>query len=114
LGRSQRDKGKVGERWLAKQLRSYGFSDAKRGVQHSGGPESPDVQCKSLPFHWEMKWGYKKGLSIRTVLGQADEERPEESPPVGVWKPQREPAMVFMYLHDFLHLLQRAYPNDKG
>lgn len=114
MGRSQREKGKVGERWLARQLRLYGFSDAKRGVQHSGGPESPDVQCKSLPFHWEMKWGYKKGLSIRTVLGQAEEERPKDSIPVGVWKPQREPAMAFLYLDDFLALLWRAYKDDEG
>lgn len=111
MGKSQRDKGKVGERWLAAQLRLFGFS-ARRGVQHKGGPDSPDVITPGLPFHWEMKWGYRQGLSIRKVLQQAYEERPEGSVPVGVWKPQRQTPMAFMYLDDFLELLRRAYPNE--
>jgi hypothetical protein len=111
MGRSQREKGKAGERWLAKQLRSSGYS-AHRGVQHQGGPESPDVVCKDLPIHWEMKWGYKQGLSVRKVLSQAYDEAPPYSIPVGVWKPQREQAIAFMCLDDFLRLLERAYPSE--
>ena len=111
MGKSQREKGKVGERWLAKQLRWCGFS-ARRGAQYRGGPDSPDVLCPDLPYHWEMKWGYKQGLSIRRVLKQASKEAPDHSTPVGVWKPQREEAMAFMYLHDFLDLLREAH-RDK-
>ena len=55
-----------------------------------------------------MKWGYKGGLSIRKVLKQADDEAPDHTTPVGVWKPQNEEAMAFMYLEDFLHLLRRT------
>lgn len=105
LGLSQRVKGQVGERWLAEKLRQYGFS-ARRGQQFRGGPDSPDVICKDLPFHWEMKWGYKGGLSIRAVLKQATQEAPSGSLPVGVWKPQRQRAMAFMYLDDFLSLVK--------
>jgi len=111
LGRSQRAKGAAGERWLAKQLVRFGFS-AHRGRQYRGGPDSPDVTCKELPYHWEMKWGYKGGLSIRAVLSQASTEKPSCSVPVGVWKPQNEDAMAFMYLDDFLSLLRRAHPNE--
>ena len=111
LGRSQRLKGAAGERWLRDQLRLSGFSTAHRGRQYHGGPDSPDVKCKELPYHWEMKWGYKSGLSIRKVLAQADDEC-RGAPPIGVWKPQHEPAMAFMYLSDFLELLRRAHEPE--
>ena len=46
-------KGKVGEREVAQLLREYGF-EARRGVQYSGGSDSPDV-VSSLPLHIEVK-----------------------------------------------------------
>jgi hypothetical protein len=61
-----------------------------------------------------MKWGYKGGLSIRAVLSQASTEKPSGSVPVGVWKPQHEEAMAFMYLEDFLTLLAKAHKNEKS
>lgn len=42
MGRSQRDKGKRGERELARVLSSYGY-DCHRGQQNRGGGDSPDV-----------------------------------------------------------------------
>lgn len=59
MGRRERERGKRGERQLRDLLRSYGFSDAIRGCQYSGktdqGETSPDVLCRSLPYHWESK-----------------------------------------------------------
>lgn len=59
-----------------------------------------------------MKWGYPGGLSIRAVLSKADEEAPEGGIPVGVWKSQRNPAIAFMYLEDFLGIVKKAYGQD--
>lgn len=36
-------KGKVGERELAALLRAQGYTSARRGQQHAGGADSPDV-----------------------------------------------------------------------
>jgi len=53
-------KGKDGEREVVKILRSYGI-EAKRGQQHKGGPDSPDVIHDIPGVHIEVKldkrWG---------------------------------------------------------
>jgi hypothetical protein len=46
-------KGKVAEREVAELLRKYGF-EARRGVQYSGGKDSPDV-VSDLGLHVEVK-----------------------------------------------------------
>jgi Holliday junction resolvase len=52
---NSRAKGARGEREWRDQLRNEGF-DARRGQQFSGGTDSPDVICDSLPgIHWEVK-----------------------------------------------------------
>ena len=52
---NSRAKGARGERQWRDQLRNEGF-DARRGQQFSGGADSPDVICDSLPgIHWEVK-----------------------------------------------------------
>lgn len=48
------DKGKAGEREFAALLREYGYAEARRGQQHSGGGDSPDVV--GVPgVHFECK-----------------------------------------------------------
>ena len=56
MGKSQRDKGKRGEREAAKVLtKALGVKFA-RGVQHSGSPDSPDVKAaEPLGLHFEIK-----------------------------------------------------------
>jgi hypothetical protein len=50
---NSREKGKRGERQWRDELREQGFA-ARRGQQFSGGAESPDVVCDSLPWmHFE-------------------------------------------------------------
>jgi Holliday junction resolvase len=43
VGKMSRSKGKVAEREVATLLRNLGFTDARRGVQFRGTPDSPDV-----------------------------------------------------------------------
>jgi Holliday junction resolvase len=51
-----RDKGKRGEREWAAVLRDrFGLKDARRGVQYSGSPDSPDVVGGFPGTHCEVK-----------------------------------------------------------
>lgn len=51
---NSRTKGKVGELEFAALLREHGYENARRGQQHRGGGDSPDVI--GLPgFHPEVK-----------------------------------------------------------
>jgi hypothetical protein len=79
-GARSRRKGKVGERELARLLSSEGFP-ARRGAQHRGGPDSPDVLCPSLPsIHFEAKRCER--LRIYDAIDQARREAGEDQIPV--------------------------------
>ena len=54
---NSKDKGKRGERMAAAKFREHGF-DARRGVQYSGGPDSPDVVGPE-GLHIEVKFTEK-------------------------------------------------------
>lgn len=79
MGKSQREKGKRGERELARRLREYGY-DARRGQQYSGANGDADVI--GLPgVHIEVKRTEK--LSLYDALAQAiADARPGEMPVV--------------------------------
>ena len=84
-------KGKHGEREAAKYLRSLGF-DCRRGQQHAGGPESPDVV--GIPgIHIEVKFGVK-GMDLGTKLldeacVQSAGEAADNEPFCVLWKRPR-------------------------
>lgn len=61
-------KGAAGEREFAHYLTDHGHP-ARRGVQYSGSPDSPDVVCQSLPFHFEVK--RTERLSLYAAMKQA-------------------------------------------
>jgi Holliday junction resolvase len=78
MGKSQREKGKRGERELASILRGYGY-DAHRGAQYHGGNDSPDVT--GLPgIHIEVK--RTEALRIWDALAQAKADAGEKMPVV--------------------------------
>ena len=60
-------KGKRGERQWRDVLRAEGY-EAKRGQQHAGGTDSPDV-VTSLPIHQEVK--LTERLQLRKATDQA-------------------------------------------
>jgi len=71
-GSRSRNKGKRGERELARLLTAEGF-EARRGQQHRGGPDSPDVICPALPdLHFEVK--RTERLRLYDALTQARQE----------------------------------------
>ena len=89
-----RQKGKRIEREAVKFLESLGFI-ARRGQQHKGGPDSPDVVCESLPHtHIEVKGDERFHLYSRDLeraMEQARSEAPQGSVPVVLWKRKRVP-----------------------
>ena len=78
MSRSQRDKGKRGERELTGRLSYYGY-DAHRGVQYHGGPDSPDV-VGLRGVHIECK--RTERLSLYDALAQSIADAGNDMPVV--------------------------------
>ena len=68
---NSREKGKRGERELARYLRSHGFEDARRGVQYNGADGSADVI--GLPG-WHVEVKRVEALNIEKALQQAERD----------------------------------------
>lgn len=110
---NSRQKGKCGERLWRDELHAMGFLTAKRGVQHQGGTDSPDVVCADLPgVHCEVKFNVQ-GMDFDTVLladalDQARKDAGEfvcafpsgkeedfvQRPYYVAWKPPRKPWRI--------------------
>lgn len=96
-------KGKVGEREWAAVLTEHGFV-ARRGQQHAGGPESPDVVCPALDeYHFEVK--RVEALRLNAALDQAIADAGAGQTPVVAWRQNHRPWVVFLRAEDFLRLL---------
>jgi len=105
-GRASRNKGKRGEREVAKLLTLRGYP-ARRGVQYKGGLNSPDVICEPLNFvHIEAKWVNK--LNLYTAFEQAKSEAGMEKVPVVIQKADRKEVLVTMSYFDWINLIQCA------
>lgn len=100
---NSREKGKKGERELAKILRDYGFN-ARRGVQYHGGADSPDVIGMD-GIHIECK--RVERLNIDDAMRQSVREAGEETPVV-MHRKNAELWLVTMRLNDFIDLYRRA------
>ena len=70
---NSRSKGARGERQWAKFLReSLGCSEARRGQQFAGGPDSPDVVGGIPETHAEVK--HTERLQLYSAMAQAIED----------------------------------------
>lgn len=100
---NSRRKGCVGERQWRDVLRGFGY-EARRGQQYSGSPDSPDVVCDSLPFHWEVK--RVQNLNIEKALQQAVNDRRTSNFPAVAHRKNGDQWKVTMYAKDFFQLLK--------
>ena len=80
MGRSQRDKGKRGERLAAKAIQECLGLPARRGVQFRGGPDSPDLEVQAPGLHWEVKFVERE--AVRAWMEQAIAESGDDVPVV--------------------------------
>ena len=101
MGKMSRDKGARGEREIASILRDYGYSQAARGCQRQGGPDSPDV--KNLPgIHIEVKRTEK--FSLYDALDQAKRDAESINMPAVFHRRNNHPWVVVMELADWIEL----------
>jgi len=105
MGKSQREKGKRGERELAGQLREYGY-DCRRGQQYCGRSGPADVV--GLPgIHIECK--RVERLNLHDAMDQAVRDAgalPEDGRPFPAVFHRRdhEEWLVTMRLEEWIHL----------
>lgn len=95
MGRSQREKGKRGERLAAKAVSQAIRIPARRGVQFKGGADSADLEVQLEGVHWEVKFVERE--SIRTWMRQAQEDGGAKIPVV-LSKRSREPWLITLPL----------------
>lgn len=100
-GKSSRDKGKAGERELAKALRAAGY-ETRRGQQYSGSETSADVV--GLPgIHIECK--RVERLNIYSAVEQAVRDAGDSgNAPAVFHRTNRHPWLVTMPLEEWLRL----------
>lgn len=114
MGKASREKGKRGERWLAKLVRAAmpAGTDVKRGLQSRDGGEVPDVDAPLI--WWEMKHGKKP--NPRAALAQAIAAT-DGRLPIAVIKDDRKDAFAVMRAEDLLaliHTLTRLSCDPEG
>ena len=104
MSKSQREKGKRGEREIAALFRSHGFN-ARRGRQYKGGPDSPDVVHDIPGLHVEVK--FREHVSVFAALEEASRDAGHEGDaPVVFMRKLRKPWIVVMDAEDFLEIME--------
>ena len=98
---NSREKGKRGERELAKILQSAGYKDARRGVQYNGADGSADVI--GVPgLHIECKFVEK--LNIDDAMEQSISDARLGEVPVVMHRKNGKPWKVTLLLGDFMEI----------
>ncbi len=106
---NSRNKGKVGERQLAKVLQSYGY-DTRRGQQYAGingdadvvGIEGLHIECKRC-----------QQVRDEEFIKQAERDARENETPVVMYRRNNEQWKVCMRLEDFMKIWKKAEDKDK-
>lgn len=104
MGRSQREKGKRGERAAAKAVSAALRVKARRGVQFKGGADSADIEVEIPGVHWEVKFVERE--SVRAWMAQAQAECGDGVPAV-LHKRSREEWLVTLPLERLYEFVQR-------
>lgn len=99
---NSRNKGKVGEREIAKYLREHGFTDARRGVQYKGGSDSPDVYGMK-GYHIEVK--RVERLDLNAAMEQSIRDAAKDEIPVVMHRKNRDYWKITMRLDDFMEVI---------
>ncbi len=112
MGKKSREKGKRGERELAKLLRNYGY-EARRGQQYCGANGDADVV--GLPcLHIECKW--VEDLNLSDAMGQSERDAKQGEIPVVIHKKNRHPWLTTMSAINFVNMVAKtslfhSFPN---
>ena len=105
MAKMSRDKGQRGELEVVALLKDHGF-EARRGQQHRGGPDSPDV-IHSIPnLHIEVK--FTERFSLYPAFHQADEDAGDGEVPVVFHRRKMEGWVVVLDAGDFLRIMKEV------
>ena len=102
MGKMSREKGKRGERELAKKLREYGYTDAKRSVQYCGANGDADIIDALEGIHIECK--RTERLSLYDALSQAKADAKEGELPAVFHRKNNSPWVAIMDIDDWIKL----------
>ena len=102
---NSRAKGVRGELELAAFFKEHGI-DARRGQQHAGGGDSPDVVHDLPGIHVECK--RVEALQLWPAMDQAKRDARVGSTPVVFHRPSRRPWIVILDASQFLELVKDA------
>lgn len=108
MSKSQREKGKLGERMTANLFKAHGFDDAHRSQQHSGKGESSADVVGVEGLHLEVKLGYQykriyefREQAIRDAEGSGNI-------PTVICRMDRQPWLAVLDLEDFIGIYKDA------
>lgn len=99
-------KGKRGERELAALIREVGFTDARRGQQYKGTPDSPDVV--GIPGH-HIECKFVEALNVSKAYEQAVSDAQGLDEPLVFHKKSRGPWLVTLDARYLLAMLYRLF-----
>jgi hypothetical protein len=99
---NSRTKGASYERELAQDLREAGWSEAKRGCQHAGGADSPDVV--GLPG-WHIEAKRVESFNLHKAMEQAERDRGLDQHPLVVHRRNKGRSVAILDWKTFLALL---------
>ena len=106
---NSRRKGKVGELEFAALVREHGF-DARRGVQFTGGADSPDVVSEALRFlHIEVK--RTQALNLSDACAQAESDCGGK-PWIVAHRRNHAPWLITMTAEVFFQFLRGTLPLE--
>lgn len=100
---NSRNKGKRGEAELAKVLRQYGYTGARRGQQYRGSPDSPDVTGIE-GVHIECK--RVERLDLYAAMEQSKADAGADTPVV-MHRKNGKPWLVTMELPAWIEMQKR-------
>ena len=104
-GLRSRNKGKRGERQVAKMFKKYLGIGAARGAQYRGGPESPDVILNEVPgVHVEVK--YTESFQVWAAMDQARKDA-GHSVPIVIYRKNGKPWLVIHEFEDWLEIISQ-------
>ena len=103
---NSKQKGNGGEREFAKVCREHGYSEARRGVQYAGSPDSPDV-VGIKGFHFEVK--RRKKISHMKWVEQAERDSGEDEMPVVAFRQDRSGWCITLSAENFFKLLEKCH-----
>jgi len=106
MGSKSRNKGKRGEREAAKELQRLFGCEARRGVQYSGGVDSPDVTHSIDGVHIEVK--RVEALRLWDSIEQAVDEAGGNIPVV-LHRANDRPWLAIVRLDDLPELATKLY-----